>query len=54
MEKGLASISAGKKKDIYTKWIPVEPRPSFAGTAFKREIFAAVALILMIVSGICT
>jgi PAS domain S-box-containing protein len=52
LEKGLAGISADEQKAIYQKWIPVEPGSLFTSREFQTGLLAAVAAILLMVSGV--
>jgi PAS domain S-box-containing protein len=52
LEKGLAGISAGEKKAIYEKWIPLEHRSLFSSREFRTGIFMAFGAFFMIVAGI--
>jgi PAS domain S-box-containing protein len=52
LEKGLAGISAGERKAIYRKWIPMEPGSPFASKAFRTGLLAAVTAILLMVAGV--
>jgi PAS domain S-box-containing protein len=52
LDKGLAVISADEKKEIYKRWIPVEPGSLFASREVRTGLFAACAAILLMVAGV--
>jgi PAS domain S-box-containing protein len=52
LEKGLAQINADDRKEIWKKWIPLEPRTLFASKKFQAAILAAFGVAGLIIAGI--
>ncbi len=52
LEKWLASITSEEKRDIYQKWIPVEPFSLFASRKFRAGFIAAVTAILLLTTAV--
>ncbi len=52
LEKGLAQINADERKEIWRKWIPLEPRTLFASKKFQAAILGVFGAAALIIAGI--
>lgn len=47
MEKGLASITAQERKDIYRKWITIDIRPFYKNPGFLIIVIISITVVLL-------